>query len=109
MCLGVDGMRRGRWRGPADTADDESMFQAGITHHTSSVINVTIMRCQVMKGYATRLSRKTNWYCQPASPVYLTVGEAMASYTQAGFASSSVFDMGVLIRQTSVGRDLWLV
>lgn len=24
----VDGMRRGRWRGPADTADDESMFQA---------------------------------------------------------------------------------
>ena len=30
MHLGVDGMRRGRWRGPADTADDESMFQAGI-------------------------------------------------------------------------------
>ena len=39
--------------------------------------------------------------------IYLTAGEAMASYTQAGFVSSSVFDMGVLIRQTSVGRDLW--
>eukprot|EP00438_Fugacium_kawagutii_P021302 Skav206973 [mRNA] locus=scaffold1394:8792:10938:- [translate_table: standard] len=24
----VDGMRSGRWRGPADTADDEQMFQA---------------------------------------------------------------------------------
>lgn len=50
MRLGVDGMRRGRWRGPADTADDESMFQAGIPRHMFSVINVAIMRCQGLNG-----------------------------------------------------------
>ena len=38
--------------------------------------------------------------------IYLTAGEAMASYTQAGFVSSSVFGRA---DQADVGRDLWLV